>query len=158
VPDRLQRAAQLLRRIGIQGVGLRLDRFAAATVSPATKLWAMKRLTPASRAAANRKSVPSVRNRLVVANARSKCLMSVTSARSVILIDNDIRLRRDHGGANRRGVEPVGDRRFRTQPSDDFGLRRRSRRANNAMNGGNQLRNELEANGARGTRNKNRMA
>ena len=71
------------------------------------------------------------------------------------LIDDDIGLRRDHGVANDRGVEPIGDRGFRAHPSDDFGLRRRSRRANDRMTGCNELRNELKADGASGARNKN---
>jgi hypothetical protein len=71
------------------------------------------------------------------------------------LIDDDIRLRRHHGGANRRRVEPIGDRRFRPHPFDDSGLRRGSRRADDGVTGCNQLRNELKADGASGTRNKN---
>ena len=64
-------------------------------------------------------------------------------------------LRRDHGGANGRRVEPIGDRGFRAHPFDEFGLRRRSRRADDRMTGCNQLRNELKADGAGGARNKN---
>ena len=71
------------------------------------------------------------------------------------LVDDDVGLRRDHHGANGRRVEPIGDRRFRAHPFDDFGLRRRSRRADDGMTGRNELRNKLEADGAGGARNKN---
>ena len=47
------------------------------------KLWATKRRTPASRAAAKSASVPSVRSRLVWAKLRSKCLKSVRPVSAV---------------------------------------------------------------------------
>src|SRR3989440_9753088 len=47
------------------------------------KLWAMKRRTPASRAASSSASVPSVRRRLVWWKLRSKCLKSLRPVRAV---------------------------------------------------------------------------
>ena len=85
VLDRLERRAHLLGGLLVQRVVLGLDRPADARVRARPRSSGRStRSTPASRAAASRWSVPSVRRRLVSANERSNLRRSRSPPSAVI--------------------------------------------------------------------------